>query len=229
MDLGQKSHDECKLIFYRIIMIIDSKCKICRRAGEKLFLKGDRCFTPKCAFERKPYTPGKLQSERKHRSMITEYGTQLREKQKVRNVYRLSEKQFSNYVKKATSSRGVSPTNKLYEQLERRLDNVVFRLGLAPSRSMARQLVTHGHVLVNNRKIDVPSHKIKKGDELSIREGSKKIIPFANISEKLKKHNTPAWLKLDTAKMTAKVEGLPTLEKADMTYNLTSIIEFYSR
>ncbi len=206
----------------------DKKCKICRRAGEKLFLKGERCFTPKCAFERKPYAPGKRDSERKHRSTVTEFGTQLREKQKVRNVYRISEKQFSNYVKRASESKG-NPSENLFAELESRLDSAVYRLGFAKSRSESRQVVAHGHVLVNGRRVTVPSYEIRIGDKLSVRAGSVSNGLFANISEKLAKAVVPAWLNFDAKKVEAEVRGKPILDKQSSEYNLTSVIEFYSR
>lgn len=210
----------------------DSKCKICRRAGEKLFLKGERCFTPKCAFERRPYAPGKRDSERKHRSTVTEFGTQLREKQKVRNVYRLSEKQFSNYVKRASEAKG-NPSEKLFEELESRLDSIVYRLGLAKSRSESRQIVAHGHVLVNGRRVTVPSYEIRIGDVLSVRAGSIGNGFFTNISEKLTKAVIPPWLnfatKPDSKNVEAEVRGKPIFDKETSGYNLTSVIEFYSR
>lgn len=210
----------------------DKKCKICRRAGEKLFLKGERCFTPKCAFERKPYAPGKRDSERKHRSTVTEFGTQLREKQKVRNVYRISEKQFSNYVKRASESKG-NPSEKLFEELESRLDSIVYRLGLAKSRSESRQIVAHGHVLVNGRRVTVPSYEIRIGDKLAVRAGSIGNGFFTNVSEKLAKAVIPTWLnfanKPDSKNIEAEVRGKPILDKQSSEYNLTSVIEFYSR
>jgi small subunit ribosomal protein S4 len=210
----------------------DTKCKICRRAGEKLFLKGERCFTPKCAFERKPYAPGKRDSERKHRSTVTEFGTQLREKQKVRNVYRISEKQFSNYVKRASETKG-DPSENLFGELESRLDSIVYRLGFAKSRSESRQIVAHGHVLVNGRRVTVPSYAIHTGDLLGVRQGSIGNGFFENISEKLAKTVLPSWLnftnKPDAKKIEAEVRGKPIFDKQSSEYNLTSVIEFYSR
>src|SRR3989344_2189700 len=144
-------------------MITDQKCKKCRRAGEKLFLKGERCFTPKCAIERKPYPPGRLLSEKKHRSSVTEYGTQMKEKQKVLNTYRITEKQFSNYVKEASGKQGVKPAEHLFETLESRLDSTVFRTGFAGSRSLSRQMVAHGHITVNGRRTTIPSRQLKVG------------------------------------------------------------------
>lgn len=206
---------------------MESKCKICRRAGEKLFLKGERCFTPKCAFARKAYAPGKRDSERKHRSTVTEYGLQLREKQKVRNVYGLSEKQFSNYVKKAVSSTDSSGT--LYELMEMRLDNAVYRMGIAKSRADARQMVSHGHIMVNNKRFTIPSHILKIGDIITIRPGSMTNIPFMGITEKTGKVPAPAWLSYDVKKAQATVLGKPILDKGASEFKLTSVIEYYSR
>lgn len=210
-------------------MIIDKKCKICRRAGEKLFLKANKCFTPKCVFEKKAYPPGMALSAKKHRSVQSEYGTQLKEKQKVRNTYRLSEKQFAAYAKKAGSVHDVAPTQQLFDYLETRLDSVAFRLGFAESRSLARQIVSHGHLTVNGKRLNIPSYRVKHGDVIGLRAQSKKSVLFEALSEKLQKHTPPAWLKFDSKKLEGVVDGKPSLEKADLTYNLTSIMEFYSR
>lgn len=210
-------------------MITDQKCKKCRRAGEKLFLKGERCFTPKCAMERKPYPPGKLMSERKHRSNVTEYGTQMREKQKVRNTYRVSEKQFSGYVKEATRKAGVIPAEFLFEALETRLDNVVFRAGFASSRSLARQMVAHGHITVNGRRTNIPSRRLGVGDTLAIRSGSKGSKLFEALGERLKTLIIQPWIKVDVEKHEATIQGKPSLKKEETSFNLTSVIEFYSR
>ncbi|KKU82144.1 MAG: 30S ribosomal protein S4 [Parcubacteria group bacterium GW2011_GWA1_47_8] len=210
--------------------MINQKCKKCRRVGEKLFLKGERCFTPKCAMERKPYPPGKLLSERKHRSSVTEYGTQMREKQKVRNTYRVSEKQFGNYVKEASGKSGINPAEYLFESLESRLDNAVFRSGITHSRSLARQIVTHGHITVNGRRTDIPSRRLKVGDVLAIREGSKTSKLFEGLGEKLKTITTvPTWLKLDASKGSVVFQGKPKPAQGEHTFNLTSVVEFYSR
>lgn len=210
-------------------MITDQKCKKCRRAGEKLFLKGERCFTPKCAIERKPYPPGKILSEKKHRSNVTEYGTQMREKQKVRNTYRVNEKQFSGYVKEATRKKGAIPAELLFEALETRLDNVVFRAGFALSRSLARQMVTHGHVSVNGRRTDIPSRRLNIGDILSVRAGSKGSKLFETLGERMKAVMVQPWIKVDAEKHTATIQGKPNLTKEAVSFNLTSVIEFYSR
>lgn len=209
-------------------MIRDSKCRICRRAGEKLFLKGDKCFTPKCIFVKKPYPPGKLQAERKHRSNMTDYGIQLREKQKVRNIYGISERQFSKYVEEAMTKKS-SSVNVLYEILESRLDNVVFRLGLASSRGMSRQLVSHGHITVNGRRVTIASYRVSPGDVLAIRSGSTTKAVFGNLTEKLKKYPYPAWIKFDLETNKGEIVAKPKEEKATMPFNLDSVIEFYSR
>lgn len=209
--------------------MIDKKCKICRRAGKKLFLKGEKCFTPKCVFEKKPYAPGMPDSARKHRKTFSEYGSQLREKQKVKNIYRVSEKQFANYIKEASSKQDVSPAERLYENLETRLDSTVFRAGFAPSRSLARQIVSHGHITVNGRKLDIPSYKIKKGDVLEVREGSKNKPLFADVSSRLEKQNVPTWIKVDPVKGQAVIQGIPKLDQGEVIFNLTSVLEFYSR
>ena len=212
-------------------MIINTECKKCRRAGEKLFLKGDKCYTPKCILEKKPYPPGLPLSARKHRTMLSEYGIQLKEKQKLRNVYRLSEKQFASYVNNATTTQSkLKPIEKLYENLELRLDNVVFRLGFAgTSRGHARQMVSHGHFTVNGRRVDIPSYKVHEGDVIAVREGSINIVPFTELKKKLEKHTPPAWLALDAKAARGTVQGVPRLDKNEMTFNLTSILEFYSR
>jgi small subunit ribosomal protein S4 len=207
----------------------DPKCKVCRRAGEKLFLKGEKCFTAKCIFEKRPTPPGKPQSERKHRTNLTEYGIQLKQKQKVRNVYGLSEKQFSRYVKEATSTKGASPVDLLYEKLERRLDNVVYRLGFAKSRTQARQMVGHGHFVVGKRKLTIPSYQVKDEDVITVREGSRSSALFTSGAEKLSKHATPNWMLVDPTKLAATMKGTPKIDKNEMGFNFQSVIEFYSR
>ena len=207
----------------------DPKCKICRRAGEKLFLKGDKCFTPKCIFEKRPGPPGKPINERKHRSMVTEYGTQLKAKQKVRNVYGLSETQFRRYVKEATTEKGGSPVNRLYDKLERRLDNVVFRLGFAQSRTQARQMVSHGHFLVGKRKITIPSYNVGDNEVVSVRVGSQKSVLLQGGAERMKKHPIPSWIIADVAKAEATIKGTPKYDKNELGFNFQSVIEFYSR
>lgn len=206
-------------------------CKKCRRAGEKLFLKGEKCFTPKCAFVVRPFAPGKLDSERKHRSSYTEFGIQLREKQKVRNSYGVSESQFSTYAKNAiitaTKNKDISQPQALIQALETRLDNVVYRMGLANSRALARQLVSHGHILVNGRKNNIPSLTVKVGDKISVREGSRGSKLFTVNLENKKDHKSPSWMKSDIAKLESEILSMP--REVTETFDLAKVFEFYSR
>ena len=206
---------------------LDPKCKKCRRAGEKLFLKGERCNTPKCAFTRRPYAPG-MQPKGRRRRNLSEYGRQLAEKQKVKRTYGLLEKQFKNYVLSSLKQRGDSREN-LMSELERRLDNVVFRLGFVKSRETARQIVSHGLIRVNGRKVTIPSFQVKAKDVIAIREKSQKSSLFANLKTTLKKHQLPSWLKLNVAKMEGIVLNLPAKDDLGELGNLGMIIEFYSR
>lgn len=205
------------------------KCSVCRRAGEKLFLKGDKCFSPKCTFNKKPYPPGKVEAERKHRSNLSEFGRQLEEKQKVRNIYGMRERQFSNYVKEAMAKKGGNPAEYLYGRLESRLDNALYRLGFAPSRSFARQLVSHGHITVNGRRVTIPSYEVRKGDVIGVREGSRGKTPFTSVGPKLAKWNPPSWLSLSPATLEGTVTGEPKSDYKDVSFQLAAIIEFYSR
>lgn len=208
----------------------DKKCKICRRTGEKLFLKGERCFTPKCVMNTRAYPPGKLDSEKKHKSSTSEYGFQMREKQKIKNIYGISEKQFLGYVKgseKAAALSKIHPTLAIYIALESRLDNMVFRMGLAKSRSLARQIVSHGHILVNGKKLNIASHKVRVGDTISIREGSKVSKLFTDLQTKLKDYVTPTWMTLDLNKMEAKVTSLP--KEIEAGFDFTKVLEFYNK
>lgn len=219
-------------------MIADKKCKTCRRAGEKLFLRGDRCFTPKCAFERKAYAPGKRDSERKHRSTVTEYGAQLREKQKIRNIYRVSEKQFARYVKESIAASSGNPAERLYAELELRLDSAAYRAGFAKSRAEARQIVSHGHILVNSRRVTIPSYRLRDGDILSIRKESADKPIFANLSEGSDGAvsqgleggaGIPSWIQTDAKTKTGKIAGAPHMEPSQGGLSFKSVIEFYSR
>jgi small subunit ribosomal protein S4 len=208
----------------------DSKCKKCRRAGEKLFLKGDKCFTAKCPFVERPYAPGKLDSERKHRSGFSEYGVQMKEKQKLRNMYGVSEKQFSNYVEnvnKVAKINNVTPQNALLISLESRLDNFVYRMGIGASRALSRQLVNHGHIVVNNRRVSIPSYSVKVGDVVAVREGSKNIKVFTVLADKLKDIKTPKWLEFDPKTMSAKTNSAPS--DFETSIDVQKVLEFYSR
>jgi small subunit ribosomal protein S4 len=207
----------------------DSKCKICRRAGVKLFLKGERCFSAKCALLRKPYVPGP-KGKRRFRA-VSDYGKELREKQKLRAWYNLRETQFRNYVKLALGARGKveDAATLLIEILESRLDNVVFRLGFTTSREAARQMVSHRHILVNGRKTNIPSYKIKKGDVIKIDPVSLNKNLFKNLVSAIKKYKAPSWLSLDTEKMEAKIIGKPNLEEAAPPAEVALIFEYYSK
>ena len=196
-------------------------CKICRREGEKLFLKGERCSTPKCAVERKPYPPG-MQGKRIRRR-VSEYGLRLREKQKARSIYGVTERQFKIYFKEAVRTRGVTGSL-LLSIIETRLDNVVFRLGFATSRNEARQLVTLGHVSVN-----APSFRVREGSAIEVREASRK-IPAINRSVRLsERRNPPGWLTVERDKYKGKVVRIPQREDIHVPISENLIVEFYSR
>lgn len=201
-------------------------CKTCRRLGESL------CGREKCAFKKRPYAPGKLDSERKHRSQVSEYGEQLRAKQKMRITYGLMEKQFSMYVKRATKSHetgdgAVTPAIKLARELEARLDNIVYRAGFATSRALARQLVSHGHILVNGRRNSIASHQVKIGDVISIREGSKSAKVFNGLSEKLTAMAPSHVLTVDPAKFEAVIKGV--VREVEPMFDTQKVLEYYSR
>jgi len=214
-------------------MTKDAKCKICRRAGRKLFLKGEKCFSPKCPMIKKAYPPGSIKKRRTR--PLSEYGKELREKQKLREWYGLGERQFSRYVKEVlekvhqASSAAENPAEILVRKLENRLDNVVFRLGMAANRTQARQMICHGHFLVNGKPVDIPSFILKKGDKVSIRPNSQKKTIFQNLKQTLKKQQAPSWLKLDKTKIEGEIVGLPTLEETSPPAEISSIFEFYSR
>ncbi|OGZ32784.1 MAG: 30S ribosomal protein S4 [Candidatus Portnoybacteria bacterium RBG_13_40_8] len=201
-------------------------CKKCRRAGQKLFLKGERCFTPKCAMVKKPYVPG--MHGRKRRRALSEYGSQLAEKQKLKIIYGITEKQLRKYFKEAAKSRGVA-TDVLLVKLETRIDNIIFRLGLAESRAKARQIVGHGHVLLNDRKIDIPSIRVEKGDIIKIKKSSLNKGLFKNLDIRLKKFNPPVWLSLDKENWRGNILALPSKEDIESPVDLQMIVEYYSR
>ncbi|MDO4543596.1 MAG: 30S ribosomal protein S4 [Clostridia bacterium] len=202
-----------------------SVCRQCRREGTKLFLKGDRCYTEKCALTLRHTPPGVHGQGRKKQS---EYGIQLREKQKVRRAYGILESQFHKYYEMATNMRGVTGENML-SLIERRLDNVAYRLNYGESRPMARQMVTHGHILVNGKKVDIASYQVKVGDIISIRDRSKDVPFFATLKEQGAKRTVPQWLELDSENLTGKVIALPQREDIDLTIEEHFIVEFYSR
>ena len=209
--------------------MIDKKCKICRRLGAKLFLKGDKCLSQKCPMIKKSYPPG-IKGKRKTRA-LTEYGKELKEKQKLKNWYGLSERQFKKYVKEVLASRGKveDASDLLIKKLEGRLDNVIFRLGFANSRAQARQLVNHGHFLVNGKKVNIPSCQLKKGDKITSHSSFQKSKFFQNLQAKLRKHQPSSWLSLNPENFQAEVKGLPTLAEAAPPAEISVIFEYYSR
>ncbi len=205
---------------------IGPKCRLCRREGEKLLLKGLRCSTYRCSFEKKSYAPGEHGNAR--RMKLSNYGLQLREKQKVKRIYGLYEKQFRGYFKKAASKKDVTGAI-LFQYLERRLDNALFKCGFATSRSQARQLVGHGFVKVNDRAVNISSYLLKQGDEISIRINKKGQKTFKDITEKTQESNIPGWLEVDKEKLKAKVMRLPERGDVDFPVNEQLIVELYSR
>ncbi|MBO8126496.1 MAG: 30S ribosomal protein S4 [Firmicutes bacterium] len=203
-----------------------SVCRLCRREGEKLFLKGDRCYSSKCAVERRSYAPG--QHGQGRRGKPSEYGIQLREKQKLRRIYGVLEAQMRRYFDLAERRPGVTGEN-LLQLLERRLDNVVYRLGLAGSRAEARQLVRHGHFTVNGKKVNIPSYLVSVGDEIQLKESSKKSTRIQELLEELGARSVPEWLELDVENAKGRVLSLPTREQIDTPIEEHLIIEYYSR
>ena len=205
---------------------LDSSCKQCRRVGEKLFLKGERCMSPKCAMVKRNYAPGFHGPKGKKR--LSDYGLQLQEKQKAKKYYGLLEKQFRLTYAKASKKQGDAGKNFL-RLLEMRLDNVIFRLGWAASRSQARQLVNHGHFTVNSRKTDIPSFSVKLGEVIKIKKSSQSNRFFKNLGEKLKKAERPSWLNFDASDLSAKVLHEPKETDLPQNINVQMIIEYYSK
>lgn len=202
-----------------------STCRLCRREGTKLYLKGDRCYSPKCAIERRNYAPG---IHGQNRRKLSEYGIQLREKQKARRIYGVLETQFRNYFARAERMKGITGEN-LLQLLERRLDNVVYRLGLASSRIEARQLVRHGHFLVNGRKVNIPSYQVRAGDVVEVAEKSKDSPKFKELLTKAAEQTPPPWLEYDQERARGNVLALPTREQIDVPVQEHLIIELYSK
>jgi small subunit ribosomal protein S4 len=200
-------------------------CRLCRRQGMKLFLKGERCFTPKCAVERRPTPPG---DHGQRRRKISEYGEHLKEKQKVRAIYGVLERQFSKHFDQAKRQPGATGEN-LLRILESRLDNVVFRLGLADNRNQARQIVTHGHIRLNGRKTDVPSALVRQGDTISVEPRSKDKEYFKIVADTLEKKSVPRWLELNAAELSGRVLSAPSREDLETNVNEQLIVEYYSR
>jgi small subunit ribosomal protein S4 len=204
----------------------DAVCRLCRREGMKLFLKGPKCFTDKCAIEKRNFAPGQHGKDRK--AKIVGYGLQLREKQKAKRIYFTQEGQFRNYFEKAARSKGVTG-ELLLQQLERRLDTVVYRLGFGISRRQARQLVRHGHVAVNGRKVDIPSYQVSVGEEIIVREGSRKLAILEQAKEFSAHQNAPTWLEIDRENFKGRVLALPKREDIQLPVNEQLIVELYSK
>jgi small subunit ribosomal protein S4 len=202
----------------------DAVCRICRREGTKLFLKGDRCFSPKCGVERRSYPPGQ---HGQGRARFSDFGVQLREKQKVKRMYGLLEKQFARTMKRATRMKGRAGEN-LLVLLERRLDNVIFRMGFTTSRAEARQLIRHGHFTVNGRRASIPSMSLGEGAMVTVREKSRKVNRIAGALEALEGKNLPQWLEIDKDNFTGKVKSLPAREDITMPIQEQLIVELYS-
>lgn len=208
---------------------IATPCKRCRRYGEKLFLKGDRCNTSKCAMVKRNYVPGMHGQKAGRGGRITGYGLQLREKQKAKVTYGVLERQMRRYYDTAIRTKG-DTSNILFSILESRLDNAVFRAGFAVNRKLARQLISHGFFAVNGKPVDIPSYEVKKGDKISLRETGRQKAPVRDLSEKLKTaHPTTDWLNVDVKELTIQKVGDPDIRKTAPNYDIKQIIEFYSR
>lgn len=205
---------------------LDAKCKLCRREGEKLFLKGERCNSAKCAIIKRNYPPGVHGIKGKTR--LTNYGIQIREKQKAKRHYGLLEAQFRNYYEKARRKKGIT-SDVLVQLLEMRLDNVIYRLGFADSRNQARQMIGHGLLTVNKKGVTVASYGVKPNDIINIKQTKERKKVFENLKDKLKKHETPSWLTVDADKFEGKVLSVPSGDELKQIYDPRLIIEFYSR
>ena len=202
-----------------------TNCRLCRRENLKLFLKGERCYTEKCAYDRRNYPPGQHGQARKK---FSDYGTQLREKQKVKRIYGILENQFRNIFKEADRQKGITGET-LLALLERRLDNIVYRLGFANSRDEARQLVRHNHFLVNQSKVNIPSYLVKPGDVIELQEKSKKVVRVLEALEGVARRGVPQWLELDKDQMKGSMKGLPSREDVTLPIQEKLIVELYSK
>ncbi|MFW6147390.1 MAG: 30S ribosomal protein S4 [Thermodesulfobacteriota bacterium] len=205
---------------------VEASCRLCRRENLKLFLKGDRCYTDKCSFERRSYAPG--QHGQRRGGKISDYGIQLREKQKVKRIYGIFEKQFRRYFHKAEQQKGITGTN-LLVFLERRLDNTVYRMGFASSREQARQLVRHNHFTVNGKKVNIPSYQVKIGDAIEVKEKSRKIPVVIEAMETVVRREIPPWLEVDSNTFRGIVKAFPSREELTMPVNEQLIVELYSK
>jgi small subunit ribosomal protein S4 len=201
-------------------------CRLCRREGMKLFLKGERCYTEKCAIEKRNVPPG--QHGRSRRAKVAGYGIQLREKQKVKRTYGVLENQFRRYFEAADRQKGITG-QLLLQSLERRLDNVIYRVGFATSRAQARQLVRHGHFLVNGKKVDIPSYAVRQGDTVAVRQGSVENASIKHAMEEVKGRGIPEWLTLEVSGQSARISSLPTREQINLPVQEQLIVELYSK
>ena len=201
-------------------------CRLCRREGMKLFLKGERCYTEKCAIEKRNTPPG--QHGRARKAKMVGYGVQLREKQKVKRIYGVLENQFRRYFETAERTRGITGET-LLQLLERRLDNVVYRAGFSTSRAQARQLVRHGHFLVNGKKVDVPSYSVRAGDVVSVHQTSLENAAIAHAMEEVKGRGVPEWIAIDSTKLAGTIASLPTREQINLPVQEQLIVELYSK
>ena len=206
---------------------VGSVCRLCRRENVKLFLKGDRCYTDKCALERRPYAPGQ-HGQAQRREKYSDYRIQLRKKQKVKRLYGILEKQFKIYYERAERMKGITGSNLLI-LLERRLDNVVYRLGFSSSRRQARQWVRHGHFLVNGKKVNIPSYQVDIGDVIEIKEKSRHMPQLLEALETVERRGVPEWLELDKKDFKGIIKALPTRESIDIPIQEQLIVEFYSK
>jgi small subunit ribosomal protein S4 len=204
----------------------EATCRLCRREKLKLFLKGDRCYTDKCAFERRAYAPG--QHGQRRGGKVSDYGIQLREKQKVKRIYGVLEKQFRRYYSRAERQKGITGTNLLI-LLERRLDNIVYRMGFASSRNQGRQLIRHNHFTVNGKRINIPSYHVKVGDVIEVKEKSRKIPFILEAMETVVRREIPSWLEVDGSDFRGLVKEFPNREELTMPINEQLIVELYSK
>ncbi|NOZ69865.1 MAG: 30S ribosomal protein S4 [Deferribacteres bacterium] len=203
----------------------DALCRLCRRESEKLFLKGDRCYTDKCAVERRKYAPGQHGQRRRK---LSDYALQLREKQKAKETYGLLEKQFKKYFYMAEKKKGVTGSN-LLQLLERRLDNIVYRLGFAANRRQARQLVLHGHFTVNDRRVNIPSYLVRTGDTVALKESSRKLNIIEENISKIEHRGLPGWLEMDTANLRGRILNYPSRDEIELPVQEQLIVELYSK
>lgn len=209
----------------KVSCVNTSVCKLCRRENTKLFLKGDRCFSDKCSYDRRPYPPGQHGQQR---LKFSEFALQLREKQKAKRYYGVSEKQFRRYFGDADRAEGITGAE-LLKRLEARLDNVVYTLGFSASRREARQTVSHGLILVNGRKVNIPSYSVRKGDQISLTEGAKKLLRMEAAGKSAAQRNLPSWLEVDRAGFVGTVKDVPSRDEVSLPVEENMIVEYYSR